>query len=133
MMNDKQIKTFKGNVLTFAAWLVACLFFFPIFWMVLTSFKTEAQAIAIPPVVFFKPSLDNFILINERTDYFRYAWNSVATSFGGTGLAMLIAVPSAYAMAFNGGPKTKDILLWMLSTKMLPANSTHSGNSRFVR
>ena len=74
-----------------------------------------------PPLIAFPPTLENYTLIEERTDYFRYAWNSVLTSFGGTLLAMLIAIPSAYAMAFNPGRWTKDVLLWMLSTKMLPA------------
>lgn len=95
--------------------------FFPIFWMVLTSFKTELQAIAVPPKWVFKPTLENFFLIQERTSYTRYAWSSIVTSLGGTALAMLIAIPSAYAMAFHPGPRTKSILLWMLSTKMLPA------------
>ena len=104
-----------------SAWGFALLMFFPIFWMILTSFKTELQAISVPPLLIFTPSLDNFTLIQERTDYTAYALNSVITSFGGTGLAMLIAIPCAYVMAFNPGRFTKDILLWMLSTKMLPA------------
>ncbi|MCY4445389.1 MAG: carbohydrate ABC transporter permease [Rhodobacteraceae bacterium] len=95
--------------------------FFPIFWMFLTSFKTELIAISVPPKLFFAPTLDNFFLIEERTNYFNYAWNSVFTSFGGTFLAMLVAIPSAYSMAFNPSRWTKEILLWMLSTKMLPA------------
>ncbi|MEL6475853.1 MAG: carbohydrate ABC transporter permease, partial [Pseudomonadota bacterium] len=59
--------------------------------------------------------------VEERTDDLSYAWSSVVTSFGGTARAMVIAIPSAYAMAFFPGKYTKDILLWMLSTKMLPA------------
>lgn len=120
-MNDRRKKQLKHWLAIAASWFVACLFFFPIFWMVLTSFKTELEAIAVPPTLFFEPTFDNFRLVEERTDYFRYAINSVITSVGGTALAMLIAVPSAYAMAFNPGRRTKDILLWMLSTKMLPA------------
>ena len=111
----------KNRIAVVAAWIVAVLFFFPIFWMVLTSFKTEGQAIAQPPLLFFTPTLENYTLIQERTDYSRYAWSSVVTSVGGTMLAMLIAIPAAYAMAFNPGRWTKDILMWMLSTKMLPA------------
>lgn len=121
MMTDKEKQRLKNRIAVIAAWIIAILMFFPIFWLFLTSFKTELQAIAVPPKLFFAPTLENFSLIEERTDYFRYAWNSVVTSFGGTALAMLIAIPSAYAMAFNPGPRTKDILLWMLSTKMLPA------------
>ena len=120
-MNDKQKTKLINRIAVTAAWICACLMFFPIFWMVLTSFKTELQAIAIPPKLFFKPTFENFALIQERTSYTRYAWSSIVTSFGGTGLAMLIAIPSAYAMAFYPSARTKGILLWMLSTKMLPA------------
>lgn len=120
-MTDKQIADLKQRVLVVTAWIIALLFFFPIFWMVLTSFKTELQAIADPPMLFFKPTLENYTLINERTEYTLFAYNSIVTSVGGTLLALLIAIPSAYAMAFAPTPRTKDILLWMLSTKMLPA------------
>ena len=120
-MTDRQKKQFLNNLSTFGAWTVAILFFFPIFWMFLTSFKSELQAIAVPPLFVFEPTLDNYTLIEERTDYLKFAWNSVVTSIGGTVLAMLIAIPAAYAMAFNTTRWTKDVLLWMLSTKMLPA------------
>jgi len=120
-MNDRTIDKLKETSAITAAWIAALLFFFPIFWMVLTSFKTELQAIAVPPLLFFEPTLDNFELIQERTDYTKYAINSIVTSLGGTALAMVIAIPSAFAMAFSPGKYTKDILLWMLSTKMLPA------------
>ena len=120
-MTDKQKQKWIDRAAVAGAWAVAILMFFPIFWLFLTSFKTELQAIAVPPLLFFEPTLDNFTLIQERTDYTSYALNSIVTSFGGTALAMLIAIPSAYAMAFNPSRWTKDILLWMLSTKMLPA------------
>lgn len=120
-MTDKQKQKWIDRAAVACAWAVAILMFFPIFWLFLTSFKTELQAIAVPPLLFFEPTLDNFTLIQERTDYTSYALNSILTSFGGTALAMLIAIPSAYAMAFNPSRWTKDILLWMLSTKMLPA------------
>lgn len=108
-------------VLAVCAWLVGLLYFFPIFWMGLTSLKTELQAIAIPPLLFFEPTLENFVLIQERSDYFKHALNSMGTSFGGTALALVIAVPAAFAMSQAPSKWTKDVLLWMLSTKMLPA------------
>ncbi len=103
------------------SWVAASIMFFPIFWLVLTGFKTELQAISVPPLLFFEPTLENFFLVQERSDYFSYAFNSVITSFGATLLALFVAVPGAYAMAFWPSRFTKDILLWMLSTKMLPA------------
>ena len=114
-------KFFNSWVRGIGSWSVGVIMFFPIFWMILTSLKTELQAISIPPLLFFVPTLENFILVQERSDYLDYALNSVITSFGGTLLSILLAVPAAYAMAFHGTRFTKDILLWMLSTKMLPA------------
>jgi len=120
-MTDREKQHLRDRIAVIGAWTAAALFFFPIFWMFLTSLKTEGQAIAVPPLLFFEPSFENYVLIEERTNYFKFAWNSVVTSVGGTVLAMGIAIPSAYAMAFSSGRWTKDILLWMLSTKMLPA------------
>jgi sorbitol/mannitol transport system permease protein len=51
----------------------------------------------------------------------RFLWNSVIIAGGSTLLGILIAVPAAWSMAFVPSKRTKDILLWMLSTKMLPA------------
>ena len=120
-MNDTQRAFWSERAAITAAWVAGILMFFPIFWMALTSFKTELEAIAVPPTIIFDPTLENFSLIQERTDYTGFAWNSIITSVGGTALAMAIAVPAAYAMAFFPGRRTKDVLLWMLSTKMLPA------------
>jgi sorbitol/mannitol transport system permease protein len=102
------------------AWIVALVFFFPIFWMVLTSLKTEIDAFATPPQFIFTPTLENYLHINERSDYFAFAWNSVLISLSATLLCMLLAVPAAYSMAFFETRHTKRTLLWMLSTKMLP-------------
>jgi sorbitol/mannitol transport system permease protein len=108
-------------VRTVAAWAVALLLFFPLGWLLLTAFKTELQAIAVPPELFFSPTLENFHEVQERSDYLHYAWNSVVTSVVSTVLGLAIAAPAAYAMAFHKGPRDKDILMWMLSTKMMPA------------
>jgi sorbitol/mannitol transport system permease protein len=106
---------------TVAAWLVALLLFFPLGWLLLTAFKTELQAIAVPSEWLFTPTLENFHEVQERSDYLLYAKNSVITSVVSTLLGMLIATPAAYAMAFFKSKHTKDILMWMLSTKMMPA------------
>ena len=108
-------------VRTVAAWAVALLLFFPLGWLLLTAFKTELQAIAVPPDLFFSPTLENFHEVQERSDYLHYAWNSVVTSVASTLIGLAIAAPAAYAMAFHKGKRDKDILMWMLSTKMMPA------------
>ena len=106
---------------TVLAWSIGLLIFFPILWTILTSFKTEAQAIASPPLFLnFDWTLENYGEVQERSDYFRHFWNSVVISLGSTLLGLLIAIPAAWAMAFVPGRRTKDVLMWMLSTKMLP-------------
>lgn len=103
------------------AWVVALIFFFPIFWMVLTSFKTDADAVK-PEFLFkFTPTLENYTNMTENYDYWRFAINSIITSTFATLFALVVGVPAAYAMAFDPSRHTKDILVWMLSTKMLPA------------
>ncbi len=106
---------------TVSAWAVALLLLFPLGWLILTAFKTELQAITVPPELFFSPTLENFHEVQERSDYLHYAKNSVITSVISTLLGLMIAAPAAYAMAFFKGKHDKDILMWMLSTKMMPA------------
>ena len=103
------------------AWVLAILFFFPIFWMVLTSFKTDADAVKPECLFFFTPTLENYFNMTENYDYWRFAINSGITSVFATLFTLSVGVPAAYAMAFNPSRHTKDILVWMLSTKMLPA------------
>ena len=108
-------------VRTLAAWAVTLLLFFPLGWLFLTAFKTELQAISVPPLLVFEPTLANFHEVQERSDYLLYAKNSVITSVLSTLLGLAIAAPAAYSMAFFKSKHTKDILMWMLSTKMMPA------------
>lgn len=119
-MSPASSKRYRYIFVTVLGWLAAALLFFPIFWMVLTSFKTEVEAIALPPKLFFQPTLENYITIQQRADYFSFAMNSVVISVGSTLLALVLAIPAAYAMAFFPTKRTKGTLLWMLSTKMLP-------------
>jgi sorbitol/mannitol transport system permease protein len=108
-------------VRTLAAWMITLLIVFPLIWLMMTAFKTELQAISVPPLFFFTPTLENFGEVNLRSDYVLYARNAVVTSVLSTLLGLAIAAPAAYSMAFFRTRRTRDILMWMLSTKMMPA------------
>ena len=111
----------RRAVVTLIAWAIGFAIFFPILYTVLTSFKTEAEAVASPPsFLFFDWTLENYAEVQERSNYFLHFVNSVVISLGSTVLGLLIAVPAAWSMAFFPKKRTKDILMWMLSTKMLP-------------
>ncbi|NRA85921.1 MAG: carbohydrate ABC transporter permease [Rhizobiales bacterium] len=105
---------------TLLAWFLGLLMFFPIFWMILTSFKTEIDAIASPPLVVFSVTLENYIEVLSRSNYLKFFSNSVIIAGGSTLLALVVAIPSAWAMAFSPTRHTKNVLMWMLSTKMMP-------------
>ena len=109
-------------ITTLAAWGVALLIFFPVLWMILTSFKTEASAVAMPPQFLSAEwTTENYAEVWQRSDYPRFFWNSVVISVGSTLLGLAIAIPAVWSMAFVPGKRTKDLLMWMLSTKMMPA------------
>ena len=105
---------------TVAAWVAALLIFFPILYTVITSLKTESEAIAgfnlIPSFTF-----ENFVEVQTQRDYFKPFMNSVIIAVGATLIGTAIAIPAAWSMAFSPTKRTKDVLMWMLSTKMMPA------------
>lgn len=103
-----------------AAWAIAFILFFPILYTVITSFKTEADAIA-GFNMFPSFTTESYIEVQEQRDYFKPFMNSVILSVCSTILALIVAIPAAWSMAFSPTKRTKDILMWMLSTKMMPA------------
>jgi sorbitol/mannitol transport system permease protein len=106
--------------LTALAALVAFIMFFPILWMILTGFKSEQDAISIPPKLFFTPTLESLNEALIRSDYARHMLNSIISAIGSTILALFLAVPAAYALAFFPTKRSNGTLLWILSTKMMP-------------
>jgi sorbitol/mannitol transport system permease protein len=117
----RAVSTRRKLVFTAIGWTIGFVIFFPILWTAITSFKTEGEAIANPPsFLFFDWTLENYHEVQERSDYLKHFTNSVVISLGSTFLGLLVAIPAAWAMAFAPTRRTKDILMWMLSTKMLP-------------
>ncbi|WP_119390931.1 carbohydrate ABC transporter permease [Taklimakanibacter lacteus] len=111
----------RRTIATAAAWLIGFLIFFPILWTIITSFKTELEAFSTPPkFLFFEWTTENYGIVQERSNYLRFVSNSLILSIGSTLVALLFAIPAAWAMAFAPAKRTKDLLMWMLSTKMMP-------------
>jgi sorbitol/mannitol transport system permease protein len=107
---------------TVLAWAVGLIIFFPILWIIVLSFKTEGDAIKTPIEVLTSAwTFESYAVVQERSDYFKHFYNSVIIAVGSTLLGVLIAVPAAWSMAFVPSHRTRGILMWMLSTKMLPA------------
>lgn len=117
----RTVSTRRKIAFTALAWAIGFVIFFPILWTFLTSFKSEGVAAAIPPqFLFFDWTTENYGVVQERSDYLKFAMNSVMLALGSTLFALVLAIPAAWAMAFAPGKRTKDLLMWMLSTKMMP-------------
>jgi sorbitol/mannitol transport system permease protein len=116
-----RVTTSRRIGMTVLAWAIGLLIFFPILWTFLTAFKSEQDAYAIPPkFLFFHWTTENFGEVQARSDYLLHAFNSIVLSIGANLVGLAISVPAAWAMAFAPTKRTKDLLMWMLSTKMMP-------------
>ncbi|MEK1851726.1 MAG: carbohydrate ABC transporter permease [Phyllobacterium sp.] len=117
----RTITTRRKMTFTILGWAIGFLIFFPILWTFLTSFKTEGTAVATPPqFLFFDWTLENYREVQSRSDYMKHVTNSIVISVGSTLIGLALAIPAAWAMAFSPTKRTKDVLMWMLSTKMMP-------------
>src|SRR5215207_2432462 len=105
------------------AWVVGLIVFFPVFWMVLNSFKTEADANT-SPKLFFNPTLDEYRTVTESAggllSFGEAFTNSVVIVLVSTLIVLALAIPAAYALAVRPVHKWRDILFFFISTKFLP-------------
>ncbi|HKB53282.1 MAG TPA: carbohydrate ABC transporter permease [Ramlibacter sp.] len=103
------------------AGLMLAVWAFPVIWGLLTSFKTERDVLAYPPVWLFKPTLDNYReVLFGTSSILPNLWSSVVLATCSTLLTMLIAVPAAYALARLRYPGKKATGFYVLATQMLP-------------
>jgi multiple sugar transport system permease protein len=116
---------------TLGAGIVSVIYFFPVFWIILTSFKTYEDALAVPPKFFFTPTLENFVSVFSRaysvgaeaidTGFDRFFFNSIFISSSSVLIALIIGTLAAYG--FSRFPlKGNDTYLFIiLTTRMMPA------------
>lgn len=91
----------------------------PVLWVLRTSLATDVIAYELPPKLFFKPTLQNFIELFTVNDFLKYFQNSLTVSLGSTLLAIPVAALGGYAFHRYkiGG---KPLQFAVLSTQMLP-------------
>ena len=118
---DRATRNRWSHVLwTTLTYILVFVLIFPVLWMVITGFKTEIAAITIPPVLFFQPTLDQFMLALDA-GFGAYLFNSAVAALGSTLIAMALGIPAAYAMVFQLPKKSsEDMLFFVLSTRFMP-------------
>jgi sorbitol/mannitol transport system permease protein len=105
------------------AWVTALIFFFPVFWMVLNSFKSEQDANTSPTLT-FDPTLDRYREVTESAggllSFGEAVTNSMVIVLVSTVIVLALAIPAAYALAIKPVHKWRDVLFFFISTKFLP-------------
>lgn len=109
---------------------VGFIYFFPVFWIILTAFKTRTDALAVPPKLFFTPTLDNFVSVfyrasittgnSQATDMGLYFFNSIFIAGTSVGLALVVGTLAAYAFSRYPLRGNDTYLFIILTTRMMP-------------
>ncbi|MBP0617511.1 carbohydrate ABC transporter permease [Jiella mangrovi] len=101
-------------------WLIALIFFAPIAWIVMSSFKTRTDILAVPPKFLFSPTLENYEALFSRSEIFVQIGNSILLSLGAVIIAVVVSFLAAFCFS-RFRPKGTDFLMFLLlSIRMLP-------------
>jgi multiple sugar transport system permease protein len=102
-------------------WLVALLFFFPVFWIFLSAFKTSGQIVSREPVFLFQPTMENVARVVQDPNFLDYLKMSFVLSIGSVLIAIVVSFLAAYAFSRYRPTGTNFIMFLLLSTRMVPA------------
>lgn len=115
-----RMKSWQSMSMTLVTYVLTFLIFFPILWMVMTSFKTEADAFAFPPKFVFTPTLVNWNIALFDTKFTEHLFSTGIITLVSTLAALVLGIPAAYGLAYKPDKRSDFTLLWLISTRMLP-------------
>lgn len=104
-------------------WLVALIFFAPIFWIVLSSFKTANQILAVPPELIFSPTVANYTKLFSSTAFPRELFNSAVLSVAAVVIAVAVSFLAAFSFSRFKPAGTNFLMFLLLSIRMLPGSA----------
>ncbi len=99
-------------------WVAVVIIFGPIFWLIVTSFKTDAAAYELPPKLLFTPTLEQYAGALES--FWGPFLNSIIIVGASTAICLLLGVPAAFALSFYASKRNESIVFWFITTKALP-------------
>lgn len=114
------IRKLKRLLICIVVIVIALIWFFPIFYMVISSFKPEAQVVV--PGIIFNPTLDNYREVFSDT-FVECLRNSVLVTLLTVVITTVLAVPASYALVFVRLKNSDSTYFWFVSTTFLPAIS----------
>jgi multiple sugar transport system permease protein len=92
---------------------------FPFYWMVSSSFKTQADLLASPPVWLFRPTLANYADVFADEKVVNAVINSLIVAVCSTGLSVLLGAPAAFALARYEFRGKGDLWFWFISNRFI--------------
>jgi len=117
-MNEKGKKRLSAVLKNAGLAVYAVFALFPLLWMVLLSFKSDAQMFT--TTFIFEPTLENYKIVLFQSDYFRFFLDSIIVAGGAVIVSVVAGVPAAYALARYEFKKKEDIAFQILSFKFAP-------------
>ncbi len=105
-------------------WVIALIFFSPILWIALASFKTKDQILATPPLFVFPPTLANYTDFFSRQNVGEYFVNSFLISIVAVLIAILVSFLASYCFSRFQPRGTSFMMFILLSIRMVPAAAT---------
>jgi multiple sugar transport system permease protein len=109
----------ERRVIHVAATALALLALSPFLWLLVMSFKTNAEIFRFPPRLFFEPTLSNYAALWNSEFRGSFA-NSLTVSIASTVVSLVIGTPAAYALSRWTGRGGSTITLWILASRMAP-------------
>jgi sorbitol/mannitol transport system permease protein len=113
-----------GHFWTAVAWIMAWVLFFPVLWMVITSFKQESNAYTDPPTIAFHPTFTEYSQVfstgNGAGGAAAPFEHSLFVTVTTLVFVLALGIPAAYALSIRAVPRWRDVLFFFLATKMLP-------------
>lgn len=118
--NRKVKKSFFRLIFWIITALILMYFLFPPFWLLTTSFKTNVEAFTLPPKYIFTPTFDNYAKIFNNSNFGKYTYNSIVTSFLSTLICVIIGVPGGYAFGVFDFRGKSSMRYFVLATRVAP-------------
>jgi len=100
--------------------LILAFFVFPLFWLLTASFKRPVEAVSLPPVWIFTPTLANYHSILIKAHFTYFLRNSFIIASVVTAVSLIIGYPAAYGLARYKFRGRGNLGFWILSLYMFP-------------
>ncbi|HTW29478.1 MAG TPA: carbohydrate ABC transporter permease [Acetobacteraceae bacterium] len=104
-------------------WLVALIFFAPVLWIVLSSFKTADQILAVPPKLIFRPTFANYVRLFSGQGFLHQLFNSFFLSISAVLIAVAVSFLAAFSFSRFRPAGTNFLMFLLLSIRMLPGSA----------